>query len=159
MLASDNLWSGPADRKTKKERGGASGKGGGGQGGLHDVEEAEGQEGGGGSDGKARSVMIFVSKCRKCQELSETLLELGVDCTPLHSMLGQRRRTAALGKFKSQQTKVLVSTDVASRGLDIPAVDLVINFDVPRVATDYVHRVGRTARAGRRGRAISLVSQ
>ncbi|CAM9998333.1 unnamed protein product [Scytosiphon promiscuus] len=159
MLASDNLWSDPEDRKTKKERGGASGSGGGGQGGFHDDGDAEGQEGGGAADGKARSVMIFVSKCRKCQELSETLLELGVDCTPLHSLLGQRRRTAALGKFKSQQTKVLVSTDVASRGLDIPAVDLVINFDVPRVATDYVHRVGRTARAGRRGRAISLVSQ
>ncbi|CAM9870302.1 unnamed protein product [Ectocarpus sp. 6 AP-2014] len=152
MLASDNLWSDPADRKTRKSRGGA--------GGLHDnPEDDEGQEGAGDGDGRARSVMIFVSKCRKCQELSETLVELGVDCTPLHSLLGQRRRTAALGKFKSQQTKVLISTDVASRGLDIPAVDLVINFDVPRVATDYVHRVGRTARAGRRGRAVSLVSQ
>eukprot|EP00903_Cladosiphon_okamuranus_P019681 g18087.t1 len=152
MLASDNLWSDPEDRKTRRN----NGRGGGG--GLKDEQQAAelGEEGG---DGRARSVMIFVSKCRKCQELSETLLELGVDCTPLHSLLGQRRRTAALGKFKSQQTKVLVSTDVASRGLDIPAVDLVINFDVPRVATDYVHRVGRTARAGRRGRAISLVSQ
>eukprot|EP00752_Nemacystus_decipiens_P017757 g15920.t1 len=153
MLASDNLWSDPEDRKTGRSRGGGGGAGSS----RDEQQQAELEEDGG--DGRARSVMIFVSKCRKCQELSETLLELGVDCTPLHSLLGQRRRTAALGKFKSQQTKVLVSTDVASRGLDIPAVDLVINFDVPRVATDYVHRVGRTARAGRRGRAVSLVSQ
>ncbi|CAM9803388.1 unnamed protein product [Ascophyllum nodosum] len=151
VLASDGLWSDPEDREKKRKRGSQGGGG-------NSVEREEEEEDVVGS-GKARSVMIFVSKCRRCQELSETLLELGVDCTPLHSLLGQRRRMAALGKFKSQQTKVLISTDVASRGLDIPAVDLVVNFDVPRVATDYVHRVGRTARAGRRGRAITLVSQ
>ena len=77
----------------------------------------------------------------------------------LHSLLSQNRRLAALGKFKSQQVRVLVATDVASRGLDIPSVDLVLNSELPRNAVSYVHRVGRTARAGRRGRAISLVSE
>jgi len=107
----------------------------------------------------ARSVMIFTGTCKKCQEVCGVLMELGVDCVCLHSVMTQNRRLAALGKFKSQQVKVLVSTDVGSRGLDIPEVDLVINYDMPRVAVDYVHRVGRTARAGRAGLAISLVSQ
>jgi ATP-dependent RNA helicase DDX49/DBP8 len=73
--------------------------------------------------------------------------------------LSQNRRLAALGKFKSQHVRVLVATDVASRVLDIPSVDLVINAELPRNAVSYVHRVGRTARAGRRGRAISLVAE
>ncbi|KAG5187615.1 DEAD box helicase [Tribonema minus] len=118
-------------------------------------EEAEGEE----PDNGAKSIMIFVGSCKRCQEVCETLLQLRLDCVCLHSMMSQKRRLAALGKFKSSQSRILVSTDVSSRGLDIPEVDLVVNFDMPRVATDYVHRVGRTARAGRRGRALSLVTQ
>lgn len=73
---------------------------------------------------------------------------LGIPCLPLHSMITQRERLAALAKFKSHQTRILVATDVASRGLDIPSVDLVINHNVPTKPKDYLHRVGRTARAG-----------
>ena len=88
-----------------------------------------------------------------------TFRELGVDCVALHSLLSQDRRNAALGKFKSQQVKILIATDIASRGLDVPEVDLVVNAELPRKAQDYIHRVGRTARAGRRGLAVSLVGE
>jgi ATP-dependent RNA helicase DDX49/DBP8 len=71
----------------------------------------------------------------------------------------QEKRVRALKMFKSSQARVLVVTDVGSRGLDIPEVELVINFNIPAAAREYVHRVGRTARAGRGGRAVSLVSQ
>lgn len=78
-----------------------------------------------------------------------------VNCTsPL-----QHKRLAALNKFKAGERTILVATDVAARGLDIPSVDVVINFDVPQNAKDYVHRVGRTARAGRAGRSITFVCQ
>jgi superfamily II DNA/RNA helicase len=83
--------------------------------------------------------------------ISEMLLEMKVDCVSLHSRKNQARRLAALGKFRSGRAKVLVATDVASRGLDIPTVQVVINYDVPRTTEDYLHRVGRTARAGRGG--------
>lgn len=82
----------------------------------------------------------------RCQEIAEVLTEAGYPCACLHSIMTQARRGAALGKFKSSIVRILVSTDVASRGLDIPDVDLVINLDLPRAAEDYVHRVGRTAR-------------
>jgi superfamily II DNA/RNA helicase len=71
----------------------------------------------------------------------------------------QVSRLASLAKFKSSLVRLLVATDVASRGLDIPDVDLVLNYDVPPLPSDYLHRVGRTARAGRAGRALTFVTQ
>lgn len=110
-------------------------------------------------DKSIRSVILFASSCRSCHLLSVMLEELGIQTVALHSMKSQPQRLASLNRFKSGQVPVLIATDVASRGLDIPTVDLVINYDIPRFARDYVHRVGRTARAGRGGLSISLVSQ
>ena len=77
----------------------------------------------------------------------------------MHSLLTQPERTKSLNQFKSQFVQILVATDVAARGLDIPMVELVINYDIPSSSEDYIHRIGRTARAGKPGRAISLVTQ
>lgn len=107
----------------------------------------------------AKSVIVFVSKCQTCELIGEVSRELSLNCVTLHSMMSQSRRLAALGKFTSGFVQILISTDVASRGLDIPAVDVVIHFDLPRVASAYIHRVGRTCRTGGRGRSISLVTQ
>jgi ATP-dependent RNA helicase DDX49/DBP8 len=120
--------------------------------GFSDDEEEGGMK-------KAKSAIIFVSTCERTAQLSGVLTELGVSNTALHSLLTQNRRLASLAKFKSQQVSVMIATDVASRGLDIPSVDLVLNCELPRRAVDYIHRVGRTARAGRRGRAVSLVCE
>ncbi|XP_059282589.1 DEAD-box ATP-dependent RNA helicase 36 [Lycium ferocissimum] len=106
-----------------------------------------------------RSAIIFVSTCRSCQLLGLLLEELEINAAALHSYKSQSLRLSALHKFKSGQVPILVATDVASRGLDIPTVDLVINYDIPRYPQDYVHRVGRTARAGRGGLAVSFVTQ
>jgi ATP-dependent RNA helicase DDX47/RRP3 len=73
--------------------------------------------------------------------------------------MSQPKRLGALNKFKAGERSILVATDVASRGLDIPSVDVVINYDVPTHSKDYIHRVGRTARAGRSGRSLTLVTQ
>jgi len=108
---------------------------------------------------KAQSAIVFCSTCERATRLQSMLVELGIDCIALHSILSQDRRRAALGKFQSRMARILVATDVASRGLDIPQVDLVINANLPRRSSDYVHRVGRTARAGRRGLAVSLVGE
>ncbi|KAF8408605.1 hypothetical protein HHK36_004668 [Tetracentron sinense] len=106
-----------------------------------------------------RSAIIFVSTCRSCHHLSLLLEELDQAAAALHSFKSQSLRLSALHRFKSGQVPILLATDVASRGLDIPTVDLVINYDIPRFPRDYVHRVGRTARAGRGGLAVSFVTQ
>ncbi|KAL6750049.1 P-loop containing nucleoside triphosphate hydrolase protein [Haematococcus lacustris] len=108
---------------------------------------------------KVRSALVFCSTCKGCALLALMLQELGLQCAALHSGRPQKQRLAALASFKSETVPLLLATDVASRGLDIPSVDLVINFDLPLLASDYVHRVGRTARAGRSGWAVSLVTQ
>ncbi|XP_077988786.1 putative ATP-dependent RNA helicase DDX49 [Glandiceps talaboti] len=105
------------------------------------------------------SVLIFTNTCKNCQALNVMLRDLGFKCTALHSMIPQRERMSALSKFKSTIVPILIATDVASRGLDIPTVELVINHNVPSSPKDYIHRVGRTARAGRGGMAITLMTQ
>eukprot|EP00743_Colponemidia_sp_Colp-15_P005991 GILK01006439.1.p1 GENE.GILK01006439.1~~GILK01006439.1.p1 ORF type:complete len:490 (+),score=94.02 GILK01006439.1:59-1471(+) len=105
------------------------------------------------------SIIIFTSTCRSCQLITTMLQQLEFSATCLHSLQSQQRRLASVGKFKSGVAKILVATDVASRGLDIPSVELVVNFDVPRMVPDYIHRVGRTARAGRIGLSVTLISQ
>jgi ATP-dependent RNA helicase DDX49/DBP8 len=105
------------------------------------------------------SAIIFVSTCKQAQQVAETLKELGREAVPLHSYLTQANRMSSLARFRANQVTILVATDVASRGLDIPQVDLVVNYDVPMNPDDYVHRAGRTARAGKGGMALSLVTQ
>ena len=100
-----------------------------------------------------------VDFCRQCQILVMALRKLGFSCAGLHSMMQQKDRLSALARFKSHNVRVLISTDVGSRGLDIPKVDLVVNHNVPSVSKDYIHRVGRTARAKKKGLAITLVTQ
>jgi ATP-dependent RNA helicase DDX49/DBP8 len=108
---------------------------------------------------RTRSMIIFVHRCTDCQLLYETLLQLEFNVVCLHSQLSQRRRLAALGKFKDSIATILVATDVAARGLDIPEVGAVINYDIPRAIESYVHRVGRTARAGRSGLSVAMITQ
>ena len=106
-----------------------------------------------------RSAIVFSSTCRGCAMLDALLQELEIAATALHSGLPQKRRLASLDRFRGGVVQILLATDVAARGLDIPTVDLVINFDLPLLARDYVHRVGRTARANRPGWSLSFVSQ
>uniref|UniRef100_A0A2R5LCR3 RNA helicase n=1 Tax=Ornithodoros turicata TaxID=34597 RepID=A0A2R5LCR3_9ACAR len=105
------------------------------------------------------SFMVFCSTCSNTQRTALLLRNLGFTAVPLHGQMSQAKRLGALNKFKSKNRSVLIATDVASRGLDIPHVDCVINFDIPTHSKDYIHRVGRTARAGRSGKSITFVSQ
>ncbi|KAJ1864624.1 ribosomal RNA processing protein [Coemansia sp. RSA 2703] len=106
-----------------------------------------------------QSAIVFARTCNEVLRIGLLLRSLGIEAIPLHGQLSMDKRLGALNKFKSGARKVLVATDVASRGLDIPTVDLVVNFDIPTFSKDYIHRVGRTARAGRSGKAVSFVTQ
>ena len=103
--------------------------------------------------------MVFCSTCANTQRVALMLRNLGLNAIPLHGQLSQAKRLGALNKFKSKSRSILIATDVASRGLDIPHVDVVINLDIPTHSKDYIHRVGRTARAGRSGKSITFISQ
>jgi ATP-dependent RNA helicase DDX47/RRP3 len=105
------------------------------------------------------TAIVFVSTCANAQRLALMLRNLGFPAIPIHGQLNQSQRLGALTKFKTGERSILIATDVASRGLDIPSVDLVVNFDVPGHSKDYIHRVGRTARAGRSGKSVTLVTQ
>merc|ERR1712180_187241 len=87
------------------------------------------------------------------------LRSLGYGAVPLNGQMSQDKRSGMLKKFKQRNRNILIATDVASRGIDIPHVDIVINFDIPTHSKDYIHRVGRTARAGKSGRSITFVTQ
>jgi ATP-dependent RNA helicase DDX47/RRP3 len=106
-----------------------------------------------------RSMIVFASTHNHVKMTTLLLKNLGFSVTCLHGGMSQQHRTSALNKFKCGDRKILVATDVASRGLDIPCVDIVINLDVPDRGKEYIHRVGRTARAGRHGRAVTCVTQ
>ena len=107
----------------------------------------------------ASTSIVFARTCDSTRKLALIARNLGFGAVPIHGQMSQPKRIAALNKFKSGERNILIATDVASRGLDIPSVDVVINYDVPQNSKDYVHRVGRTARAGRSGLAVTLVTQ
>jgi superfamily II DNA/RNA helicase len=102
-------------------------------------------------------VLVFVKTRRGADELAAFLHEHSIAAEAIHGDRTQASRSAALAGFKSGETKILVATDVAARGLDIELLPQVVNFDLPHVAEDYIHRIGRTGRAGASGTAISLV--
>ena len=108
---------------------------------------------------QGKSAIIFTATCDMSQRIAIMLRTLGFGSIPLHGKLSQKHRLAALQRFKNGEKNILIATEVAARGLDIPSVDLVINLQVPNHSKDYIHRVGRTARAGRAGTAITFVTQ
>ena len=104
------------------------------------------------------NAIVFCNRKRDVDVVAKSLAKHGFDAAPIHGDLDQSLRTKTLDKFRAGELKILVASDVAARGLDVPAVSHVFNFDVPIHADDYVHRIGRTGRAGRSGAAYMLAS-
>ncbi len=103
--------------------------------------------------------IIFAGKKDKVKEVYKALIRNKINCGQMHSDLTQQERDETMLKFKSRQYDVLIATDIVARGIDIDDINLVINYDVPKDVEDYVHRIGRTARAQRDGKAITLINE
>jgi ATP-dependent RNA helicase RhlE len=108
-------------------------------------------------DGNWSQVLVFTRTKHGANKLTEKLIKAGISSAAIHGNKSQGARTKALKNFKDNSIKILVATDIAARGLDIPLLPHVINYELPNVPEDYVHRIGRTGRAGAAGEAISLV--
>lgn len=112
-----------------------------------------------GKEKELSSVIIFLSTKQKVKELDRDLQKAGIKAKAIHSDLEQAEREEVLRNFRSKQTQILVATDILSRGIDIEDIGLVINYDVPGDAEDYIHRIGRTARAASTGVALTFINE
>ncbi len=108
-------------------------------------------------EGNWRQVLVFTRTKHLANRLCTQLIRDGLSATAIHGNKSQGARTRALAEFKSGDVRILVATDIAARGLDIDQLPHVVNYELPNVAEDYIHRIGRTARAGQEGHAVSLV--
>ncbi|WP_066224185.1 DEAD/DEAH box helicase [Formosa haliotis] len=110
------------------------------------------------SEGNWQQVLVFTRTKHGANNLTKKMISAGITAAAIHGNKSQGARTKALSGFKDGSIRVMVATDIAARGLDIPLLPHVINFEIPNISEDYVHRIGRTGRAGASGEAISLVS-
>jgi len=109
-------------------------------------------------EGATPQTLVFTRTKHGANRLAEQLEKDGIDCAAIHGNKSQNARTRALADFKDYKVQVLVATDIAARGLDISELPQVVNYELPHVPEDYVHRIGRTGRAGSTGQALSLVA-
>ena len=103
-------------------------------------------------------VLIFASSIKSVKDIQKTLYKSGMKASEMHSGLDQAKREKTIRDFKSKKNKILVATDILSRGIDIKGIEIVINYEVPHDAEDYIHRIGRTARADKTGEAITFIN-
>ena len=110
------------------------------------------------TEGNWKQILVFTRTKQGANKLTESMISAGIKAAAIHGNKGQGARTKALAGFKDGRLTALVATDIAARGLDIPLLPHVVNFELPNIPEDYVHRIGRTGRAGASGEAISLFS-
>ena len=107
---------------------------------------------------EAKLVMVFCNTRKNVDFVANNLRAMGVEALAIHGGFSQEKRDSVMNQFHSQKCHVLICTDVAARGLDIKGVSHIYNYDIPKEAKDYIHRIGRTARAGKEGKVINIVS-